>query len=71
MYQKFIIGGRALAGWGGILVILLISIKLRIRVLIIYFGKQTLSAKIQGQKGKSPDFKLRFLNIIYGISLNL
>jgi len=30
-----------------------------------------LSAKIQDQEGKSPNFKLRFLNIIHGLSLNL
>jgi len=30
-----------------------------------------LSAKIQNQKGKSPHFQLRFLNIIHGLSLNL
>jgi len=36
-----------------------------------YFSKQILSAKIQNQKGKSPHFQLRFLNIIHGLSLNL
>ena len=36
-----------------------------------YFGKQILGAKIQNLKGKSPHFKLRFLNIIHGTSLNL
>jgi len=36
-----------------------------------YFGKQILGAKIQNLKGKSPHFKLRFLNIIHGLSFNL
>ena len=46
--------------------ILLISIKLRIPNVYNNFDKQILSAKIQDQKGKSPYFKLRFLNIIHG-----
>jgi len=56
---------------GGIHAILLISIKLRIPNLNKNFDKQILSAKIQNQKGKSPYFQLRFLNIIHGLSLNL
>jgi len=70
MYQKFITWGRALAGWGGIHVSYWFQLNFEY-MFDNYFGKQILGAKIQNLKGKSPHFKLRFLNIIHGLSFNL
>jgi len=36
----------------------------KLKILIIFYNKQTVGAKIHSQEGKSPDYKLRSLNII-------